>query len=59
MSRRSELLKQAIEARALAGKAERLAMGMNPADAGLLIAYAKELDEKARKLEAQARQDEQ
>ena len=59
MSKRDELLRQASATRALAAKAHRLAMGTNPTDSARLIAYAKELDEKARTLEAQALQDEQ
>ena len=54
MSKRDELLRQAREARSLAAKAHRLAMGTNPADAARLIEYAQELDGRARALEAEA-----
>ncbi len=57
MTRRDELLRQAKEARALAAKAHRLAIGWgiaNPDDVARLIAYAEELDDKARTLEGQA-----
>ena len=57
MHKRDELLRQAQEARGLAAKAQRLAMGLgdtNPDDVARLVAYAEELDEKARTLEGQA-----
>ena len=43
---RRELLRQAKKARALAMKARRLAMGMNPNDAARLLAYARELGDR-------------
>lgn len=54
MVKRDELLRQASEARSLASKAHRLAAGTNPADAARLIAYAQDLDDRARALEAEA-----
>ena len=54
MSKGDELLKEAKEARALAAKARRLAMGTNPTDAARLIAYADELEELARTFERRA-----
>lgn len=57
MLKREELLRQAKEARALAAKAQGLAIGWgntNPDDIARLIAYAQELDHKARTLEGQA-----
>lgn len=54
MTMRDELLRQAKEARALATKAHRLAMGTNSNDAARLIAYAQELDDTARALEGRA-----
>jgi len=57
MISRDELIRQARETRALAAKAHRLAIGWgntNPNDVARLIAYAEELDDKARSLERQA-----
>ena len=57
MTKRDELLRQAKEARTSAAQAHRLAIGWgitDPNDVARLVAYAEELDEKARTLEGQA-----
>ena len=52
---RSDLLRQAREARAFAARADRLAMGVaDPNCLERLAAYAAEMDRKARDLEARA-----
>lgn len=58
MSTRDDILRQASEARAVAAKAQRLALslGISGTDvAARLIAYAQEMDAKASSLEAQVR----
>ena len=58
MTVRDDLLRQAREARAAAARAQRLALGWslsNPRDTAQLLAYAEELSERARSLEARAR----
>jgi len=54
MSKREELLRQAQEARSLAAKAHRLSRGVNRLEGARLLEYARELDDRARALEAQA-----
>ena len=49
----SELIKQVAELRAMAGRARRLAANVSNADAETILAYAKELEGQAARLEAQ------
>ncbi len=49
----SELVKQVAELRAMAGRARRLSANVSNADAETILAYAKELEGQAARLEAQ------